>query len=105
MARIDSDQKAPWNKKAPNLKAVKTKKEIKERTQSIQGCLTKKPLSAPKPFQKQVEDNTRKQKFRTYFSENVQSKERRTDVSCQVVGFFFLIKLFSIDVKKWCVQV
>ncbi|XP_066177690.1 protein TALPID3 [Sylvia atricapilla] len=84
MARNDSeqgkyDQKAPWNKKAQNLKAVKTKKEIKERTQSIQGCLTKKPLSAPKPLQKQVEDNTRKQKFRTYFSENVQSRERRTD--------------------------
>lgn len=93
MARNDSeqgkyDQKAPWNKKAQNLKAVKTKKEIKERTQSIQGCLTKKPLSAPKPLQKQVEDNTRKQKFRTYFSENVQSKERRTDVSCQVIGIF-----------------
>ncbi|XP_066045136.1 protein TALPID3 [Chamaea fasciata] len=84
MARNDSEQgkyyqKAPWNKKAQNLKTVKTKKEIKGRTQSIQGCLAKKPLSAPKPLQKQVEDNTRKQKFRTYFSENVQSRERRTD--------------------------
>ncbi|XP_039924215.1 protein TALPID3 isoform X3 [Hirundo rustica] len=73
------DQKAPWNKKAQNLKAVKTKTEIKERTQNIQGCLTKRPLSAAKPLQKQVEDNTRKQSFRTSSSENVQSKERRTD--------------------------
>ncbi|NXA88975.1 TALD3 protein, partial [Melanocharis versteri] len=84
MARNDSeqgkyDQKAPWNKRAQNLRAMKTKKEIKERTQNIQGCLTKKPLSAAKPLQKQVEDNTRKQRFRTYFLENVQSKERRAD--------------------------
>ncbi|XP_063255659.1 protein TALPID3 isoform X2 [Prinia subflava] len=84
MARNDSeqgksDQKAPWNKKGQSLKAVKTKKEIKERTQNIQGCLTKKPLSVAKPLQKQMEDNTRKQKFRTYLSENVQSKERRAD--------------------------
>ncbi|XP_048163322.1 protein TALPID3 isoform X2 [Corvus hawaiiensis] len=84
MARNDSeqgkhDQKAPWIKRAQNLRAVKTKKEIKERTQNIQGCLTKKPLSAAKALQKQVEDNKRKQKFRTYFSENVQSRERGAD--------------------------
>lgn len=93
MARNDSeqgkyDQKAPWIKRAQNLRAMKTKKEIKERTQNVQGCLTKKPLSAAKPLQKQVEDNTRKQRFRTYFSENVQSKERRADVSSQAEGFF-----------------
>ncbi|NXS29514.1 TALD3 protein, partial [Pomatostomus ruficeps] len=84
MARNESeqgkyDQKAPWRKRAQNLGAVKTKKEIKERTQNIQGCLTKKPFSAAKPLQKQVEDNTRKQRFRTYFSENLQSRERRAD--------------------------
>lgn len=93
MTRNDSeqgkhDQKAPWIKRAQNLRAMKTKKEIKERTQNVQGCLTKKPLSAAKPLQKQVEDNTRKQRFRTYFSENVQSKERREDVSSQAEGFF-----------------
>ncbi|NWW41885.1 TALD3 protein, partial [Panurus biarmicus] len=86
MARNESeqgkyDQKAPWNKRAQNLRAVKTKKEMKERAQNIQGCLTKKPLSAAKPLQKQVEDNTRKQKFRAYSSENVQSKERRAEVT------------------------
>ncbi|KAI1237498.1 hypothetical protein IHE44_0013575 [Lamprotornis superbus] len=84
MTRKDSeqekyDEKAPWNKRAQNLRAMKTKKEIKERTQNVQGCLTKRPLSATKPLQKQVEDNTRKEKFRTYLSENVESKERKTD--------------------------
>ncbi|XP_014726882.1 PREDICTED: protein TALPID3 isoform X3 [Sturnus vulgaris] len=73
------DEKAPWNKRAQNLRAMKTKKEIKERTQNDQGCLTKRPLSATKPLQKQVEDNTRKEKFRTYVSENLESKERRAD--------------------------
>uniref|UniRef100_A0A8C5TPJ1 KIAA0586 n=1 Tax=Malurus cyaneus samueli TaxID=2593467 RepID=A0A8C5TPJ1_9PASS len=75
MARNESEkgkfiQKAPWMRRAQNLKHMKTKKEIKERTQNIQGCLTKKPLSAAKPLQKQVEDNTRKQRFKTYFSES-----------------------------------
>ncbi|NWZ84007.1 TALD3 protein, partial [Poecile atricapillus] len=73
------DQKAPWNKRAQNLRAVKTKKEIKEKTQNVQECLTKRPLSAAKPLQKQVEGDTKKQRFRTYFSENVQSRERKAD--------------------------
>ncbi|XP_072778507.1 TALPID3 protein-like isoform X2 [Taeniopygia guttata] len=71
------DQKC--TKRAQNLRAVKTKKETKEKTQNNQGCLTKKLLPAAKPLLKEVEDNTRKQKFRTYFSENVKSKERRAD--------------------------
>ncbi|XP_071282289.1 protein TALPID3 isoform X1 [Agelaius tricolor] len=84
MARSDSeqgkcDQKAPWNKRAQNLRAVKTKKETKEKTENIQGGLTKKLSPPAQPLQKQVEDNTRKQKFKTYFSENVQSKERKAD--------------------------
>ncbi|NXQ43272.1 TALD3 protein, partial [Catharus fuscescens] len=73
------EEKAPWNTRAQNLRAMKTKKEIKERTQNVQGCLTKRPLSATKPLQKQVEDNTRKEKFKTYLSENVESKERKAD--------------------------
>ncbi|KFZ58468.1 TALPID3 protein, partial [Podiceps cristatus] len=83
MARNDSeqvkyDQKVPWIKRAQNIKAMKTNKEIKAKTQKIQGCLTKKPLSAAKPLQKQGEDNTSKQRFRTYFSpENLQRKEKR----------------------------
>ncbi|NXP67949.1 TALD3 protein, partial [Chloropsis cyanopogon] len=85
MAKTDSeqgkyDQKAPWNKRAQNLRTVKTKKEIKERTQNIQ-CLTKKLLPAPKPLQKQVEDNRKKQRIRTSFPENIQNKERREDVT------------------------
>ncbi|XP_068048214.1 protein TALPID3 [Anomalospiza imberbis] len=82
MARNYSEQgkhEQKCNKRAQNLRAMKTKKETKEKTQNIQGCLTKKLSAAAKPLQKQVEDNTRKQKFRTYFSENVQSKERRAD--------------------------
>ncbi|XP_037992787.1 protein TALPID3 isoform X2 [Motacilla alba alba] len=84
MARSDSeqgkyDQKAPWNKRAQNLRAVKTKKETKEKTENIPGCLPKKLSPPAQPLQKQVEDNTRKQKFKTYFSEDVQSKERKAD--------------------------
>ncbi|NXJ52913.1 TALD3 protein, partial [Spizaetus tyrannus] len=85
MARNDSeqvknDQKVPWIKRAQNIKAMKTNKEIKAKNQKIQGCLTKKPLSAAKPLQKQAEDNTSKQKFRTYFSsESLQRKEKRAD--------------------------
>lgn len=92
------DQKC--TKRAQNLRAVKTKKETKEKTQNNQGYLTKKLLPAAKPLQKEVEDNTRKQKFRTYFSENVKNKERRADVSCQVVGLFSGKKLFSRDMKN-----
>lgn len=83
-----NDQKAPWNKRAQNLRAVKTKKETKEKTENIQGGLTKRVSPPAQLLQKQVEDNTKKQKFRTYFSENVQSKEKKADVSCQVVVFF-----------------
>ncbi|KAM6068212.1 protein TALPID3 isoform 2-T2 [Theristicus caerulescens] len=105
MARNDSeqvkyDQKVPWIKRAQNIKAMKTNKEIKGKTQKIQGCSTKKPLSAAKPLQKQAEDNTSKQKFRTYFSsESLQRKEERAagpvngsavvqneDYLCQVYG-------------------
>ncbi|CAN8215651.1 unnamed protein product [Coccothraustes coccothraustes] len=84
MAKSDSeqgkyDQKGPWNKKAQNLRALKTKKETNEKTENIRGGLTKKLSPPAQPLQKQVEDNTRKQKFRTYFSEDVQSKERKAD--------------------------
>uniref|UniRef100_A0A8C0B6R7 KIAA0586 n=1 Tax=Buteo japonicus TaxID=224669 RepID=A0A8C0B6R7_9AVES len=85
MARNDSeqvkyDQKVPWIKRAQNIKAMKTNKEIKAKNQKIQGCLTKKPLSAAKPLQKQAEDNTSKQRFRSYFSsESLQRKEKRAD--------------------------
>ncbi|XP_075283093.1 protein TALPID3 isoform X4 [Opisthocomus hoazin] len=85
MARNDSeqvkyDQKVPWIKRAQNIKAMKTNKEIKAKSQKIQGCSTKKPLSAAKPLQKQAEDNTSKQRFRTYFSsESLQRKEKRVD--------------------------
>ncbi|KAF1419622.1 TALPID3 protein, partial [Spheniscus mendiculus] len=105
MARNDSeqvkyDQKVPWSKRAQNIKAMKTNKEVKGKTQKIQGCSTKKPLSAAKPLQKQAEDNTSKQRFRTYFSsESLQRKEKRAagpvngsamvqneDYLCQVYG-------------------
>ncbi|XP_053925156.1 protein TALPID3 isoform X3 [Cuculus canorus] len=85
MAKNDSeqvkyDQKVPWIKRAQNIKAMKTNKEIKAKTQKIQGCLTKKPLSAAKPVQKQAEDNANKQRFRTYFSSgSLQGKEKRAD--------------------------
>ncbi|XP_074960324.1 protein TALPID3 isoform X1 [Phalacrocorax aristotelis] len=83
MARNDSeqvkyDQKVPWIKRAQNIKAMKTDKEVKGKAQKIQGCSTKKPLSAAKPLQKQADDDTSKQRFRTYFSsENLQRKEKR----------------------------
>ncbi|NXN39119.1 TALD3 protein, partial [Rhinoptilus africanus] len=72
------DQKVPWINKAQNVQAMKTNKEIKAKTQKIQGCLTKNPLSAAKPLQRQGEDNMSKQGFRTYFSsESLQRKEER----------------------------
>ncbi|KAM9291846.1 protein TALPID3 isoform 3-T3 [Morus bassanus] len=105
MARNDSeqvkyDQKVPWIKRAQNIKAMKTDKEVKGKTQKIQGCSTKKPISAAKPLQKQAEDDTSKQRFRTYFSsESLQRKEKRAagpvrgsamvqneDYLCQVYG-------------------
>ncbi|KFU87697.1 Uncharacterized protein KIAA0586, partial [Chaetura pelagica] len=85
MARTDSEQekynqKVPWIKGAQNIKATKTNKEIKAKTEKTQGCLTKKPLFAAKPLQKQAEDNIRKQRFRTYFSsESFQRKEKLMD--------------------------
>ncbi|XP_072722247.1 protein TALPID3 isoform X1 [Ciconia boyciana] len=100
LEQVKYDQKVPWIKRAQNIKAMKTNKEIKGKTQKIQGCLTKKPLSAAKPLQKQAEDNTSKQRFRTYFSsESLQRKEKRAagpvngsamvqneDYLCQVYG-------------------
>ncbi|NXK13075.1 TALD3 protein, partial [Herpetotheres cachinnans] len=78
--QVKYDQKVPWIKRAQNIKAMKTNKEIKGKTQKIQGCSTKKPLSATKPLQKQAEDNTGKQRFRTYFSsESLQRKGKRAD--------------------------
>ncbi|NXJ96175.1 TALD3 protein, partial [Corythaixoides concolor] len=80
LEQVKYDQKVPWIKRTQNIKALKTNKEIKAKTQKIQGCLTKKPLSAAKPLQKQAEDNMSKQKFRTYFSsESLQRKEKRAD--------------------------
>ncbi|NWU18626.1 TALD3 protein, partial [Cephalopterus ornatus] len=84
MARNDSEQvkynqKLPWIKRAQNLKAMKARKEMKAKTQKIQGCLTKVPLCAAKPLQKQEEDNTRQQRLRTYFPEGLQRREGRAD--------------------------
>ncbi|NWW83972.1 TALD3 protein, partial [Rhynochetos jubatus] len=105
MARNDSEQvkndgKAPWIKGAQNIKAMKTNKEIKAKNQNFQGCLTKKPLPAAKPVQKQAEDNMSKQRFRASLSsESLQRKEKRAhgpangsavvqneDYLCQVYG-------------------
>ncbi|KAM6360600.1 protein TALPID3 isoform 3-T3 [Alca torda] len=83
MTRNDSKQgkyhqKVPWINRTQNIKAMKTNKEIKAKTQKIQGCSTKNPLSAAKPLQRQGEDNMSKQRFRTYFSsESLQRKEKR----------------------------
>ncbi|NXC37930.1 TALD3 protein, partial [Penelope pileata] len=79
MEQVKCDQKVPWIKRAQNVKAMKNK-EIKAKTQKLQGCLTKKPLSAAKPLQKQAEDNISKQSFGTYFSsESLQRNKKRTD--------------------------
>ncbi|XP_067151207.1 protein TALPID3 [Apteryx mantelli] len=82
LARNDSeqvkyDQKVPWIKRAQNTKAMKTNKEIKAKTQKIQGFSTKKSSSAAKPLQ--AEDNMRKQTLRTYSSEGLQRKGKKTD--------------------------
>lgn len=100
LEQVKYDQKVPWIKRAQTIKAVKTNKEIQGKTQKIQGCSTKRPLSAAKPLQKQAEDNTSKQKFRTYFSaESSQKKEKRAAVSSQVVGFgfFFGNDCYALD--------
>ncbi|XP_075006929.1 protein TALPID3 isoform X2 [Calonectris borealis] len=100
LEQVKYDKKVPWIRRAQNIKAMKTNKEIKGKTQKIQGCSTEKPLSAAKPLQKQAEDNTSKQRFRTYFSsESLQRKEKRAaapvngsavvqneDYLCQVYG-------------------
>ncbi|XP_059675271.1 protein TALPID3 [Gavia stellata] len=100
LEQVKYDQKVPWIKRAQNIKAMKTNKEIKAKPQKIQEYLTKKPLSAAKPLQKQPEDNMSKQRFRTYFSsESLQRKEKRAagpgngsavvqneDYLCQVYG-------------------
>ncbi|XP_009976864.1 PREDICTED: TALPID3 protein-like, partial [Tauraco erythrolophus] len=79
LEQVKYDQKVPWIKRTQSIKAMKTNKEIKAKTQKIQGCLTKKPLSAAKPLQKQAEDNMSKRNFRTHFSESLQRKEKRAD--------------------------
>ncbi|NWZ26057.1 TALD3 protein, partial [Asarcornis scutulata] len=80
MEQVKYDQKVPWIRRAPNMKAMKTNKESKSKPQKIQGCSTKKLLSVAKPLQKQAEDKMSKQSFRTYFSsESLQRKEKRAD--------------------------
>ncbi|KFP67907.1 TALPID3 protein, partial [Cariama cristata] len=100
LEQVKYDQKVPWIKRAQNIKAMKSNKEVKAKPQQIQGCLTKKPLSAAKPLQKQAEDNTSRQKFRTYFSaESLQRTEKKAagpvngsavvqneDYLCQIYG-------------------
>ncbi|XP_035184067.1 protein TALPID3 isoform X3 [Oxyura jamaicensis] len=80
MEQVKYDQKVPWIRRAPNMKAMKTNKESKSKPQKIQGCSTKKLLSVAKPLQKQAEDNMSKQSFRTYFSSgSLQRKLKRED--------------------------
>uniref|UniRef100_A0A803XPQ8 KIAA0586 n=1 Tax=Meleagris gallopavo TaxID=9103 RepID=A0A803XPQ8_MELGA len=80
MERVKYDQKVPWIKRAQNIKAMKNSKEIKAKTQKIQGCSTKKPLSAAKSLQNHADDNRSKQGFRTYFSsESLQRNKKGTD--------------------------
>ncbi|KAJ7402483.1 hypothetical protein BTVI_85948 [Pitangus sulphuratus] len=77
--QVKHEQKLPWIKRAQNLKAMKAKKEMKAKTQKIPGCLTKLPLCAAKPLQKQEEDTTRKLRLRTSFAEGLQRREGRAD--------------------------
>ncbi|KAM6274036.1 protein TALPID3 [Porphyrio hochstetteri] len=80
LEQVKHDQKLPWIKRAQSIKAVKTNEEIKGKSKKIQGCSTQKPFSAAKPLQKQAQDNTSRQRFRTYFSsESLQRKEKRAD--------------------------
>lgn len=80
MEQVKYDQKVPWIKRAQNIKAMKNSKEIKAKTQKIQGCSTKKPLSAAKSLRNHVEDNISKEGFRTYFSsESLQRNRKGTD--------------------------
>ncbi|XP_075609413.1 protein TALPID3 isoform X2 [Balearica regulorum gibbericeps] len=87
MARHDSeqmkyDQKVPWIKRAQNIKAMKTNKEIKAKSQKIQGCSTNKPFSAAKPLQKPAEDNTSKRRGPV----NGNAMVPNEDYLCQVYG-------------------
>lgn len=82
MEQVKYDQKVPWIKRAQNIKAMKNSKEIKAKTQKIQGCSTKKPLSTAKSLRNHAEDNISKEGFRTYFSsESLQRNRKGTDVS------------------------
>uniref|UniRef100_A0A8C3LT95 KIAA0586 n=1 Tax=Chrysolophus pictus TaxID=9089 RepID=A0A8C3LT95_CHRPC len=80
MEQVKYDQKVPWIKRVQDIKAMKKSKEIKPKTQKIQGCSTKKPLSAAKSLQNHADDNKSKQGFRTYFSsESLQRNKKGTD--------------------------
>ncbi|XP_042670046.1 protein TALPID3 isoform X2 [Centrocercus urophasianus] len=80
MEQVKYDQKVPWIKRAQNIKAMKNSKEIKAKTQKIQGCSTKKPLSAAKLLQNHADDNKSKLGFRTYFSsESLRRNKKGTD--------------------------
>ncbi|XP_032301021.1 protein TALPID3 isoform X3 [Coturnix japonica] len=79
LEQVKHDQKVPWIKRAQNVKAMRNSKEIKAKTQKIQGCSTKKPLSAAKS-QNRTQDNISKPGFRTYFySESLQRNKKGTD--------------------------
>ncbi|NXA35676.1 TALD3 protein, partial [Eudromia elegans] len=82
LARNDSeqvkcDQKAPWIKRTQNTKTLKNNKEIKAKTQKIQGFSTQKSLSTAKPLK--AEDNIKKQTLRSFSSERLQKKEKKAD--------------------------
>lgn len=101
MEQVKYDQKVPWIKRAQNIKAMKNSKEIKAKTQKIQGCSTKKPLSAAKLLQNHADDNKSKLGFRTYFSsESLWRNKKGTDVSSQGFGFF-LVVLCNLCSRLW----
>uniref|UniRef100_A0A669QK32 KIAA0586 n=1 Tax=Phasianus colchicus TaxID=9054 RepID=A0A669QK32_PHACC len=80
MEQVKYDQKVPWIKRVQDIKAMKNSKEIKPKTQKIQGCSTKRPLSAAKSQQNHADNNKSKQGFRTYFSsESLQRNKKGTD--------------------------
>ncbi|XP_030338931.1 protein TALPID3 isoform X3 [Strigops habroptila] len=79
LEQVKYDQKVPWTKRGQNIKDMKTNEE-RAKLQKIQGCSTKKLLSAAKPLQKPAEENTSKQRFRTSFSsENLQRNKKKVD--------------------------
>ncbi|NXG70250.1 TALD3 protein, partial [Baryphthengus martii] len=110
MARNDSeqvkyDQKVPWIRRAQNVKVVKANREINAKTQKIQGCSIKKPVSAAEPLQKQAEDNASKKRLRTYFSsESLQRKEKRaagpTNRSAMVQNEDYLYRVYGKPVYQ-----